>query len=357
MEKIEKFIGLHFKVGACNLRCSYCYVGQHKNEILKIPFSMDDIRIAFSRKRLGGTCFINICSDGEPLIHSQMPQIIKFFLEEGHFVMVLTNGLLKKRIEECFENVKNLERLFFKISFHYEELVRLNLIDRIFENIEFIKNSPCSLTVEYITCDETLENIEKLKDLCLEKMGALPQVNIPRDERGSKLGVVSKYTWKEYTERWESEGFNSEFFEFRKQFFGKKYKGFCYTGERQLWIDMSTGYSRQCYHTPVLQDFMGEKDKPIKWLAVGNNCGEAHCYVAHSHMTLGIVPFPDYTRYKPTYDVIRNRKCIDGTEWIKPIYKEAFQMGVRQEEFSMIKKSVINKLNRLLNWERRREKF
>ena len=119
---------------------------------------------------------------------------------------------------------------------------------------------------------------------------------------------------------------------------------------------MSTGYSRQCYHTPILQDFMGEMDKPIKWLAVGNNCTEAHCYVAHSHMTLGIVPFPKYTKYKPTYDVIRNRVCLDGSEWIKPTYKKAFQQGVRQIEFSETKKMIINKLNVLLKWLRRKGK-
>lgn len=355
MDKIEKFIGLCFRVGACNLKCSYCYVGQHGNKVLDIPFSLEQMRVAFARKRLGGTCIINICSDGETLIHPMMPSIIKFFLDEGHYVMVLTNGLLRNRIEECLNNCRNLERLFFKISFHYEELVRLNLLNSMFDNINLIKNSPCSFTVEYITCDETLEEMSEFKRICIERLGALPQLNIPRDEKQKKLGVVSKYTWKKYIETWEKQGFDSEFFAFRKQFFNKKYKDFCYTGERQLWIDMATGYSRQCYHTPVLQDFMGEANKPIKWLAVGNNCNESHCYVAHSHMTLGIVPFPEYTKYKPTYDVIRNRVCLDGTEWIKPTYKRAFRQGVRQVEFSNLRKKIINLKNVLLRWKRRKE--
>ena len=104
---------------------------------------------------------------------------------------------------------------------------------------------------------------------------------------------------------------------------------------------------------PVLQDFMGELDKPVKWLAVGNNCREAHCYVAYTYMTLGIAPFPEYVKYRPTYDVIRNRICVDGTEWIKPSYEKAFRQGVVRKEFSYIRKAIINKLNTLRKWQNR----
>lgn len=249
-ERIEKFIGLHFKTGACNLRCSYCYIGQHENKILDIPYSLEEIKKAFSKKRLGGTCFINICSDGETLIHPMMPSIIESFLSEGHYVLVVTNGTLTDRIKACINIEKNTERLFFKISFHYEEMNRLGNIDKFFENIEMIKKSKCSFTVEYITCDETVEKIEEFKKTCIDKMGCFPQINIPRNDQAINLGVFSKYTYKKYLSIWDSKKFKSEFWEFRKQFFGKKYKGFCYAGKRTIWVSMETGYSHQCYHTP-----------------------------------------------------------------------------------------------------------
>lgn len=352
--RMKKFIGISFEFGACNLNCSYCYVGNHHGKIKDIPYTMEEMKKAFSKKRLGGECFINICSDGETLIHPQMPAIVEMFLKEGHYVMVLTNGTLTGKIQECLEiDDKLLEHLFFKISFHYEEMLRLHLLDRAFENIEMIKKSPCSLTVEYITSDENIDKIDQMKQECFEKMGALPQLNIPRDERKHNFGVVSKLSFDNYVKLWEGKGFDSEFFKFRKQFFGRRYKDYCYTGERQIWVRMSNGYSYQCYHTPPLQNFMGELDKPVKWLAVGNNCPEAHCYVTHSHVTLGIVPYPDNTQYKSTYDVIRNRKCVDGTEWVKQPYKEIFQLGVEQREHSPLKKNIVNHLNVLLRWYRR----
>lgn len=352
-EKIVRFIALSFKIGVCNLKCPYCYVGQRDGKMNDIPFTIEEMKKAFSKKRLGGTCFINICSDGETLIHPMMPSIIKCFLDEGHYVMVVTNGLLSNKIEECLLIKENLDRLFFKLSFHYEEMERIGVLDTFFNNVNMIKKSPCSFTVEYITCDETLNEIEKFKSICNEKLGVLPQINMPRRGRASNLGIESKYTWKKYLEMWDNTGIDSEFFEFRRQVFGKKYRDFCYAGERMLWIDMSTGYSRQCYSTPDLQNFMGELDKPVKWLAVGNNCREAHCYVAHTFMTLGIAPFPGYVKYKPTYGVIRNRICSDGTEWLKPTYKKAFRYGISGRNFSDLKKVIINKLNILLKWKDR----
>lgn len=354
-ERIEKFIGLHFKVGVCNLKCSYCYVGQQGNRMLDIPYSLEEIGRAFSKKRLGGICFINICSDGETLIHPMMPEIIETFLKEGHYVLVVTNAVLTNRIKECINCDSDVRKLFFKVSFHYEEMKKLKLLDIFYENLRIIKNSPCSFTVEYITSDETLKIIDEFKKECLDKMGALPQLNMPREERACNLGVLSKDTWKNYINKWDNTEFDSEFWSFRKQVFGKKYKEFCYAGQRSIWVNMGNGFSYQCYDLPPLQNFMGEINKPVKWMAVGNNCPQAHCYVAYSNMTLGTVNFQDCISYKPTYYVIRNRVCTDGTEWIKPTYKKAFQIGVRKEEFSSLRKRIVNLQNVLLKWMRRKE--
>lgn len=235
--------------------------------------------------------------------------------------------------------------------------MRLKILEREFENINLIKNSPCSFTVEYITSDEMLLNIEELKQRCMEKLGgALPQLNIPRDERRRDLGVYSKYSWDNYRQKWNECGFDSEFFKYRLQTFGKRYRGYCYTGYRQIWVDLSDGTYRQCYHTPRIPGFM-EWWKPIKWIPVGYNCPEAHCYVMHSHMSLGIVPYESYMDYYPTYAEIRNRVCSDGSEWIKPTYKEAFSYGVEQKEFGKMGRYIFELINRIIRWKERKERY
>ena len=63
-------------------------------------------------------------------------------MEEGHYVMLVTNGSITPRFNEIAQFSKeNFKRLFFKFSFHYLELKRLNLMEVFFDNIKKIKDA------------------------------------------------------------------------------------------------------------------------------------------------------------------------------------------------------------------------
>ncbi|MCM1425827.1 MAG: radical SAM protein [Eubacterium sp.] len=347
---INKFIEINFPWGVCNMQCAYCYVGQHDTKMKELNYSIEDIRKAFAKERLGGVCLVNLCSDGETMIHPDMPAIIEALLEEGHYVMVVTNGTMTNRLKECLAlSSELLTRLFFKISFHYEEMKKSSMLDVFFDNVRMLKASPCSLTVEYIVCDETWDDAEQFKQICMEQLGTYPQMNMPRESRKHSLGICSVYSWENYVKKYEKLGVPSEFFDFRKQMFGKKYKKFCYAGQRSLWVSMGTGYSYQCYSLPPLQYFMDYR-KPVRWLAIGEHCNVAHCYSNHAFMTLGVTPYPDDTKYCPTYDEIRNRRTVDGISWLKPDFQRIFKDGVKRRDSNEIEKSIINYLNILLKW-------
>lgn len=355
--EIKKFIEIHFPFGVCNMQCSYCYIGQHCKEMKEMRYSVDEIKKAFSKKRLGGCCLINICSDGETMIHPSMPSVIKVLLEEGHYVMVVTNGTMTNRFKECLMfPVELLKHLFFKVSFHYEEMEKMHMLDIFFDNVRMIKESACSLTVEYIVCDDTWENIEQFKETCLRQLGTYPQMNMPRDGRKHSLGICSVYSWENYIKKYEQLGIASEFFTFRKQMFGKRYNKFCYAGQRSLWINMGTGCSYQCYALPPLQYFMDYR-RPVRWLAIGEHCNVAHCYSNHAFMTLGVTSCLDGSKYRPTYDEIRDRMTLDGTSWLKPEFQKIFKEGVSRRECSEMEKNIINRFNILLKWYRRRHPY
>ena len=66
-DKIKKFIEIHIPVTTCNLKCHYCYIAQQRKFSDKwdgLSRSIDDIKKAFSRKRLGGVCMLNLCGGG-----------------------------------------------------------------------------------------------------------------------------------------------------------------------------------------------------------------------------------------------------------------------------------------------------
>lgn len=356
MYKIDRIIEINLPVGACNLCCPYCYIAQHQGKMQDFPYPMHVIRKAFSRKRLGGTCLISICSDGETMLPPQIVGMVKELLEEGHFITIVTNGMVRKRIEECLTFPKELlERLFFKVSFHFEELKRRNLIQEFFDNIRLIKESPCSYTVEAVAGDEALEYADEMKEISMQYMGVLPQLTIPRDERKYNLGVASRYSLDNFIKKWEQKDFHSELFKLRKEYFGKKNKGFCYAGDKYLYVRLNNGYSYQCYHSPALQDFMGEYEKPVKWLPIGHHCPEAHCYAIHLFLPFGIVQNEKEALYI-SYREIRDRRNEDGEHWLKPTFAKLFTQRIEQKKYSRHAQKMIDYKNLLLKWKTRKER-
>jgi len=81
----------------CNLACSGCGKIDHPREILKRRMSVAEALAAVDEC---GAPMVSI-PGGEPLIHQEMPQIVRGIIERGKFVYLCTNAiLLKKKIDE-----------------------------------------------------------------------------------------------------------------------------------------------------------------------------------------------------------------------------------------------------------------
>ena len=115
---IKKYIDCYIPVTTCNLKCSYCYIAQQnlfKNEPFILSHNMEEIKKAFSQERLGGVCLVNLCAGGETLIYPEIANLVKVILLQGHFVMIVTNGLLTNKIYELMDLDYELrKRIFFK---------------------------------------------------------------------------------------------------------------------------------------------------------------------------------------------------------------------------------------------------
>lgn len=123
---MKKFIDIHVPISICNFNCKYCYVKQEKNndrEKTIFKYSPETVKKALSIERMGGICHFNICGEGETLIPRELVEYVRVLLENGHYVMIVTNGTLSNRFDEYFQLPKEcIERLAFKFSFHYQEL-------------------------------------------------------------------------------------------------------------------------------------------------------------------------------------------------------------------------------------------
>ena len=320
MDRIKRYIECHVPVTTCTLRCSYCYITQHRlfeGPLPKFKYPPEYVRKALSKERLGGTCLINFCGAGETLLAKEVVEYVRAFLEEGHYVMVVTNGTISKRFDDFASFPDDLKKhLFFKFSYHYLEFKKRELFDVFFNNIRKVRDAGCSFTLELTPSDDAIPYIEEIKQRAIKELGALNHVTIARDEKDrNELPMMTNLSRKDYINTWGT--FNSPLFDYKLTIFGKKRKDFCYAGDWSFCVNLATGRMKQCYRSYFGTNIFKDISKPIPFRAIGNHCKEHHCYNGHSLIVLGDIP----SENTPTYAELRNRKCINGSEWLQPEMK------------------------------------
>lgn len=326
---IARMIDVNVPVTTCNFRCHYCYITQQRQFSNKLPqftHTPRQMAQAFSKKRLGGACILNLCADGETLLMPEMAEIIKVLLSEGHILMVVTNGSMSSCFDEFVKFPQELRnRLFIKFSFHYLELLRLKRLDRFFANLQKMKDNGISFTLEITPCDELIPHIEDIKKICLEKAGALPHFTVGRDNADPRLPILTRLSRDEYKKTWSQ--FNSPLFDFKLSVFNVKQTDFCYGGQATYSTSLDHGILKQCYREKTLMNLYEDVNQPIKVEPVGCNCSAPHCWNAHVWMGLGTVPAKN--DHIPLYLEMRNRICADGSEWIVGDVKKAFSARLK----------------------------
>ena len=337
MDKIKRYIECYIPTEMCNLRCHYCYISLQKkynNKLAHFSHSLEEIGQAFSIERLGGKCLINMCAGGETLLSDEVLPIVKLLLSQGHYISLVTNGTITKRFKEIASWDANLlTHLFVKFSFHYLELKRLNILDRFFQNINLIKEKGSSITVEITPNDELIPFIDEIQKICDKMLHAQCHVTIARDDRTKNIDILSSFDFDKFINTWSV--FNSNLLNFKKTIFYKKREEFCYAGDWSIWTNLEKGDIYQCYCGKLLGNLF-DFSKPISFEAIGKKCSLPHCYNGHAFLALGVIP----ELKTPSYAELRNRKCSDGTEWLKPemYHFMSSKLCESNEKYSQIKK-------------------
>lgn len=320
--EVKRFIDVHVPIFNCNLRCSYCYVGQHQITDTKKPifeYTPEQVRKALTIERLGGICHFNVCGMGETLIPEELVEYIKVILENGHSVMIVTNGVLTERFNALMKFPQELkDRLGFKFSFHYLELIRLGLMDRFFENVNNARNNGCSISVEITANDSYEPYINDIKEICLKNVGALCHVSVPRDDSSDGIKLMSKHSFEEFYNIWKT--FDSPMFEFKMRHWGEKRTEFCHAGEWSGMLNIATGSLISCScQKGTYQNIFKDLDNNVKFYPVGK-CKVPHCFNGHSFLTFGVVTEIDEEHYIDIRDRIDNK----GNHWLNAYMLKQF---------------------------------
>lgn len=177
---IKRAITVYVPGNVCNLRCSYCYVSEclrdGHEEVGCFNYSVGHMVEAFRPERIGGKAYITVIGAGETLIPKEVVPFVKGLLHLGHIVEVVTNNTLNDRIDELLDTPKeDIGRLIVKGSLHWKELKRLNKVDDYFNNIRRVIAAGASSFPFLVICDEYMDELDEIAEVCQRELGALPQ--------------------------------------------------------------------------------------------------------------------------------------------------------------------------------------
>lgn len=277
------------------------------------------------------------------MLAKEVVEYARAFLEEGHYVMIVTNGTISKRFDDFASFPDHLKKhLFFKFSYHYLEFKQRGLFDVFFNNIRKVRDAGCSFTLELTPSDDAIPYIDEIKQRAIAELGAPNHVTIARDERTkNRLPMLTQLSRQDYIDTWKT--FDSALFDYKLTIFGHKRREFCYAGDWSFCVNLATGKMKQCYRTYYRADIFRDISEPIPFRAIGNCCKEHHCYNGHSLIVLGDIP----SQITPTYAQLRNRQSLDGSEWLRPEMKSFMSTSLKESntEYTLWKKIKANLRN------------
>lgn len=332
MAGVYRFINTNIPTVGCNLRCEYCYIRQHGDEeILHIDnnrklfkYSVEHMLKALSVERMGGVCMFNISGTGETLLNPEIYNIVYGLIEQGHFVALISNCTITNVIEKFGAMQEEYrQRLFFKASFHYRELKRQNLLGVFAHNIQFMKERQIAFSVEIVSNDDVLEELEDLKAFCRKNFGALPHVLAGRDEviRNTFPKYETKLSVEEFRGVWSD--FDSELFRYQDSDYILPHSNeFCYAGIYTGSLDLGTGDFAPCPGSRKITNFFEDIETPIMFTPVAA-CPHPYCFCGFFLHVLAGVAREEYHPEVKFYQ-FRDRTCEDGSKWLTPSIREVF---------------------------------
>lgn len=314
-EKIKCFINARVHTRGCNFKCDYCYLSQlnYKNdkETKALRYPLEHVLQAFSKERLGGKAHIELVGDGETLLPTDIEDLVKGLLQEGHRVTIITNGTITEKIKRivayAVEHKKESE-LIFVLSLHYLELRRLGLLEVYAGTVEFLRQNGIKFDVQLTMGGSYVPVVDEIKAYCDTQLKVTQDIDmhvtIARDEGpdGKIEMITGEYSKEEYYNATKRLG--SEYFELVWKEFGQKVNGFCYAGSWFFCLDMTTGLCQQCQgkNNSNKFNFFEFLDKELPLEPVGFRCKEPFCKCGMVH-EMNLMP-EEYPCNNAEYDLL-----------------------------------------------------
>lgn len=149
----------------CNLKCVHCYVGEKKNLDLPLTVIKKFIPEFYNMQGLRV-----LLSGGEPLMHPQFKELLKFIGQFPIRIMLLTNGTLMKPelVEYIKEYVHEVQISIDGIESHNEFRADKNAFSKAIGAIKMLKKAEVPIEVATMIHNKNLKEFPRLEKILKE---------------------------------------------------------------------------------------------------------------------------------------------------------------------------------------------
>ncbi|HLP45488.1 MAG TPA: radical SAM protein [Candidatus Kapabacteria bacterium] len=148
--------------GVCNLECKYCYFQPRKYDHMTIANFKKVVEILKSQK-----LFFLTISGGEPFLHPQINDILKYAHDEFEYATVLSNGTnIKKENVDCMKEIIK-KKGFFPMQVSLDAIdpdtnnKTRGLASKVIKNLEILSEAGVSLTIAIVVTSQNIEQVVK----------------------------------------------------------------------------------------------------------------------------------------------------------------------------------------------------
>lgn len=230
----------------CNAKCSFCDIWEKPSPYITLKNATENFR---DLKRLGVS--IIDFTGGEPLLHRQLPELLKQAQSEGFITTVTTNTLLYPKYAEKLKGLINMLHfsLDSPIAEEHNESRKVACFDKFLQSIQIAKELGEKPDILFTVFPHNLHQIEQVyQEFCLPNQFMLILNPVfEYNEVGSTLDAYSIQVLRKWAKKkWVY--LNEAFLTLREQGGNQIQNPVCKAGSTTVVISPENKLVLPCYH-------------------------------------------------------------------------------------------------------------
>ncbi len=153
----------------CNLKCKHCYAASQNTNFSNNELTLEEIKRTFDQLDELGTFYLRI-TGGEPFVHPQFKEILKYAYLKKFAVSIVTNGTLIS--DDILDDLKEFKIRSLTFSLHggdasvHDAFVGQNgAFEKLKKNIIKCKNKGLRVQLSWVITKDSYNELEKIRKL------------------------------------------------------------------------------------------------------------------------------------------------------------------------------------------------